>query len=36
MNYFKTPESRQLYKLTLPELENIFDTEKAKAREVHD
>ncbi|WP_274608126.1 Fur-regulated basic protein FbpA [Peribacillus sp. TH27] len=32
MNYFKTPEGRQLYELSLSELESIFDTEKAKSQ----
>ncbi|WMX57509.1 MULTISPECIES: Fur-regulated basic protein FbpA [unclassified Peribacillus] len=36
MDYFKTPEGRQLYELSLPELESIFDTEKAKVRKIHD
>ncbi|MFI8492200.1 Fur-regulated basic protein FbpA [Peribacillus butanolivorans] len=38
MNYFKTPKGRQLYELSLSELESIFDIEKAKAkaRKIHD
>ncbi|MFD4815089.1 Fur-regulated basic protein FbpA [Peribacillus butanolivorans] len=36
MNYFKAPEGRQLYELSLSELESIFDTEKSKARKIHD
>lgn len=34
MGYFKTPDNRQLYELTLSELEEIYKAEKA--REKHD
>lgn len=30
MGYFKTPEGKQLYELSLPELESIYSKEKAK------
>jgi len=31
MNYFKTPDGKQLYELSLSELEQIYENEKAKA-----
>ncbi|WP_340373268.1 Fur-regulated basic protein FbpA [Peribacillus sp. FSL E2-0218] len=34
MGYLKTPDNRQLYELTLSELEDIYKAEKA--REKHD
>lgn len=30
MGYFKTPDKRQLYELTLSELEEIYQTQKQK------
>ncbi|KEF40145.1 Protein of unknown function (DUF3940) [Schinkia azotoformans MEV2011] len=33
MNYFKTSDGKQLYELSLSELEQIYENEKAKAGE---
>lgn len=30
MGYFKTPDNRQLYELTLSELEQIYENEKCR------
>ncbi|MGE6379945.1 Fur-regulated basic protein FbpA [Peribacillus muralis] len=32
MGYFKTPDNRQLYELTLSELEEIYKAEKARGK----
>ncbi|WP_430494073.1 Fur-regulated basic protein FbpA [Rossellomorea marisflavi] len=32
MDYFKTPCGKQLYELTLSELEQVYENEKAKRR----
>jgi hypothetical protein len=32
MGYFKTPDGRQLYELTLTELEQVYENEKARRR----
>lgn len=31
LNYFKTPDGKQLYELSLLELQEIYENEKAKA-----
>jgi hypothetical protein len=33
MGYFKTPCGKQLYELTLSELEQVYENEKARRRE---
>ncbi|BCB04762.1 Fur-regulated basic protein FbpA [Bacillus sp. KH172YL63] len=32
MGYFKTPDGSQLYELTLTELEQVYENEKARRR----
>jgi Fur-regulated basic protein A len=36
IGYFKTPDKRQLYELTLSELEEIYETEKLRYEKLNE